>query len=98
MPQLQASDTAIVLWLGLVSTGVAYLLFSHALQHVSAATGVVLALAEPVTAFVLAIVVVGERPGWAGALGLAAVLAGLWVVVSSEWTSSHAEPAPRLTE
>jgi DME family drug/metabolite transporter len=95
MPQLQARDTAIVLWLGLVSTGVAYLLFSHALQRVSAATGVVLALAEPVTAFVLAIVVVGEHPGWIGALGLAAVLAGLWVVVNSEWTSARARPGPR---
>jgi DME family drug/metabolite transporter len=89
MPQLQASDTAIVLWLGVVSTGVAYLLFSHALRHVSAATGVVLALAEPVTAFVLAIVVVGEHPGWIGAMGLAGVLAGLWVVVNSELTPAH---------
>lgn len=84
MPKLQAQDAAILLWLGVVSTGVAYLLFSHALRHVSAATGVVLALAEPVTAFVLAIVVVGERPGWAGVLGLAAVLVGLWGVVRSE--------------
>ena len=83
-PHFQARDAAIVLWLGVVSTGVAYLLFSHALRHVSAATGVVLALAEPVTAFVLAIVVVGEHPGVVGAVGLAAVLAGLWVVVRSE--------------
>jgi DME family drug/metabolite transporter len=98
MPRLQASDTAIVLWLGLVSTGVAYLLFSHALQHVSAATGVVLALAEPVTAFVLAIVVVGEHPGWVGAMGLAAVLAGLWVVMTSELTAVRARPDPRPEE
>jgi drug/metabolite transporter, DME family len=84
VPHLQVDDAAILLWLGVVSTGIAYLLFSHALRHVSAATGVVLALAEPVTAFVLAIVVVGERPGWAGVLGLAAVLAGLWGVVRSE--------------
>ena len=83
-PQLRVDDAVIVVWLGVVSTGIAYLLFSHALRHISAATGVVLALAEPVTAFVLAIVVVGERPGLAGVLGLAAVLVGLWVVVRSE--------------
>jgi drug/metabolite transporter, DME family len=89
VPQLQAHDAALLLWLGVVGTGIAYLLFSHALRHVSAATGVVLALAEPVTAFGLAIVVVGERPGWAGVLGLAGVLAGLWVVVRSDLTTQR---------
>lgn len=98
IPQLHANDATIVLWLGVVSTGIAYLLFSHALQHISAATGVVLALAEPVTAFVLAIAVVGERPGWVGASGLAAVLAGLWVVVSSELKPVRTEPEPRPPE
>ncbi len=83
-PQLRVDDAAIVLWLGVVSTGIAYLLFSHALRHISAATGVVLALVEPVTAFVLAIVVVGEQPGLAGVSGLAAVLVGLWLVVRNE--------------
>jgi DME family drug/metabolite transporter len=96
-PQLHAGDLAIVLWLGVVSTGVAYLLFSYALKHISAATGVVLALAEPVTAFVLAILIVGEQPGTAGAIGLAAVLAGLWLVVRSE-LHTHAPPnhVPRV--
>lgn len=84
VPALRTGDLVIVLWLGVVSTGVAYLLFSHALRHISAATGVVLALAEPVTAFVLAILVVGEQPGWIGVLGLVAVLAGLWWVMRSE--------------
>jgi drug/metabolite transporter (DMT)-like permease len=54
VPALQTREAAILLWLGVVSTGVTYLLFSHALRHVSAATAVVLALAEPVTAFLLA--------------------------------------------
>lgn len=89
VPQLRWNDAAIVVWLGVVSTGIAYLIFSHALRHVSAATGVVLALAEPVTAFVLAIVVVGEQPGWGGALGLGAVLVGLWWVVRSEMQTAQ---------
>jgi DME family drug/metabolite transporter len=85
---LTARDLAIAAWLGVVATGIAYLLFSHALRHVSGATGVTLALAEPVTAFVLAIAVVGERPGWAAAGGGLLVLAGLGVVVWAELRAS----------
>ena len=81
---LTARDLAIAAWLGVVATGIAYLLFSHALRHVSGATGVTLALAEPVTAFALAVAVVGERPGWAAAGGGLLVLAGLGVVVGAE--------------
>ena len=83
-PTLTARDGLVVLWLGVMATGVAYLLFSHALRHVSAATGVTLALAEPVTAFVLAVAVVGERPGWLAAGGGLLVLAGLLIVVIAE--------------
>jgi len=54
---LEATGATWVLvgYLGVVTTGVAYLLFSHALRYVSVATCVSLSLAEPVTAFVLAI-------------------------------------------
>ena len=74
-------------YLGLVATGIAFLLFSHALRHVAAATCVTLSLAEPVTAFVLAIVVVVERPGTSAFGGLALVVAGLLLVV---WFESRA--------
>ena len=83
-PLLQTSDLVIVAWLGVMSTGVAYLLFSHALRHISGATAVALALAEPVTAFALAVVVVGERPGVWALVGLLGVLAGLGVVIRAE--------------
>ncbi|MBT9489806.1 MAG: EamA family transporter [Rubrivivax sp.] len=83
-PLLQTSDLVIVAWLGVMSTGVAYLLFSHALRHISGATAVALALAEPVTAFALAVLIVGERPGMWALLGLLAVLAGLAVVIRAE--------------
>jgi drug/metabolite transporter, DME family len=84
LQQISVATVAVVLWLGVMSTGVAFLLFSHALKHISAATGVALALAEPVVAFALAVLVVGERPGPWALLGLACVLAGLAVVVRSE--------------
>ncbi len=84
VPALGLREALVVTWLGVASTGVAYLMFSHALRHVGGATGVSLALFEPVTAFVLAVVVVGERPGWAALAGLAGVLAGLALVVRGE--------------
>jgi DME family drug/metabolite transporter len=81
-----AAGWVVVGYLGLVATGVAYLLFSHALRHLSGATGVTLALAEPATAFVLAIVVVGERPQWGAFAGLGLLLTGLGFVL---WTESR---------
>ncbi|GKT26574.1 EamA family transporter [Acidovorax sp. SUPP3334] len=75
---------AVVAYLGLVATGVAYLLFTHALRHVSGATAVTLALAEPVTAFALAVAVVGETPSAMAYAGLAGVLGGLLLVIWAE--------------
>lgn len=83
-PLLRVADLAVIGWLGVMSTGVAYLLLSQALRTVSSATAVTLALAEPVTAFVLALVVVGERPGALALLGLVVVLAGLALVIRAE--------------
>jgi len=74
----------VVAWLGLVATGVAYLLFSTALRTISGATGVALALAEPLTAFTLAVVVLGEPLHASGLAGIALILAGLALVVRAE--------------
>lgn len=93
-----ASELAWVLvalaWLGIVGTGIAYLLFNHALARISGPTAVVLALAEPVTAVLLAIVLLGERPTGVAIAGLALVLAGLVRVVSSELRGRPADPGP----
>ncbi|MBQ0131498.1 MAG: EamA family transporter, partial [Comamonas sp.] len=66
------------------ATGVAYLLFSSGLRTVSAATSVALSKFEPITAFVLSILVLGEQPSWLALSGLVLVLLGLWLVVRSE--------------
>jgi DME family drug/metabolite transporter len=50
------------------------------LRHVAASTAVTLALTEPVTAWVLATVVVGEPLSAQKVLGAVLVLAGLTVV------------------
>lgn len=83
-PRITASGWLVVSFLGIAATGIAYLLFSTGLRSISAASGVSLALMEPVTAFLLAIVIVGERPGALAYAGLAALLAGLAIVIRSE--------------
>ncbi len=83
-PVLQTADLVAVSYVGVLTAGVAYLLFSHALRHISPATGVTLALAEPVVAFVLAVWVVGEQPGAWAVPGLLLVLAGVALVVRVE--------------
>ena len=74
----------VVAWLGVMATGVAYLLFSSALRFISAATGVALALGEPLTAFTLAVLVLGEPLHASGVAGMVLILAGLALVVRSE--------------
>ena len=74
----------VVGWLGVVATGVSYLLFSTALRFISGATGVALALAEPLTAFTLAVLLLGEPLRASGLAGIALILAGLALVVTSE--------------
>lgn len=86
-PQLGGSDLGVMLWLGVVATGLAYLLFSSGLRFVSSATGVALALAEPVTAVILAILIVGERPGLVPLLGLGLILVGLAFLIRDELAS-----------
>jgi DME family drug/metabolite transporter len=83
-PHITTAGWLVVGFLGIVSTGIAYLLFTSGLRGISGATGVSLALMEPVTAFLLALAVVGERPGALAYAGLAALLAGLAIVIRAE--------------
>lgn len=91
-PVLRAADAWAVAYVGIVTAGLAYLLFSQALRHIPAATGVTLALAEPVVAFALAVAVVGEQPGGGAYAGLLLVVAGVLLVVRSELGGSAADP------
>lgn len=81
---ITATDGLTVGYLGVVATGIAYLLFSHALRFIASATAVTLALAEPLVAFVLAVLVLHEQTTISALLGLCLVLAGLAVVVGTE--------------
>jgi DME family drug/metabolite transporter len=68
---------AVILHLGLVATALSYWLFARGLERVPASTAVTLALAEPLTAGVLGIAVLGERLTEPGLLGIGLLLAGL---------------------
>ncbi len=68
---------ATALYLGVVTTAVAYTLFARGLRELAPTTVVTLVLAEPVTATALGILVLGERPGFSAAIGALLVLAGL---------------------
>lgn len=64
-------------WLTLATIVVAYTLFGLGLARVDAPTATTLTLAEPLTAAVLAVTLVGERLGAAATLGAALLVLGL---------------------
>ena len=67
----------VVLWLGLVTVVVTYLLLGQGLRHLPAATATTLTLAEPATAALLGVLVLGEQlTGWQVA-GVLAIVAGV---------------------
>ncbi|MBK1724793.1 hypothetical protein CKO23_21715 [Thiocystis violacea] len=63
--------------LGIGATGLAYVLYTWGLARMAASTAVTLALAEPVTAWLLAILVVDEAVDACSLTGVALILAGL---------------------
>ena len=92
LPSLLVADTdglasgrgiAMDLWLGVATTAVSYLLFSAGLRRLRASTVATLSLTEPLTAALLGVLVLGERPGGIAALGAALLLSGL-VVISTD--------------
>jgi DME family drug/metabolite transporter len=87
----------VVVWLGLGATAGAYLLFTAGLRHVPAVTGTTLALAEPLTAALLGVLVFSERLGAVALLGAAVVALALAIAARrpdvDRVTVSPQEPA-----
>jgi drug/metabolite transporter, DME family len=81
-PLLSPGGLLMVAHLGIVTVAVAYVLFGRGLQGVGVGTAGTLTLAEPATAALLGIVVVGERFGGTTALGVALIATGLVVLVA----------------
>ena len=62
---------------------VAYLLFGYGLRTIRSSSATTLTLLEPVVATLLAVAVVGERPGPVAWAGLALILIGITVLVAA---------------
>lgn len=70
----------VVLHLGLVTTALAYLLFTRGLIYVSSSKAVTLALAEPLTAALLGVLVVREQLTFQAWIGVSLLLMGLGMI------------------
>lgn len=67
----------VILHLGVIATAAAYLLFARGLETVPVASAVTLTLAEPLTAAILGVVVVGERLTPTALCGILLLFGGL---------------------
>jgi DME family drug/metabolite transporter len=80
---------AVILHLGLVTAALAYWLFARGLQRVPVATAVTLTLAEPLTAGLLGVLVLGEQLNTLSFFGISLIFSGLAVL--SLWGRSTPE-------
>ena len=71
-----------LVFLGFVATGLAYALYTWGLMRLAASTAVTLALAEPVTAWLLATFFIGEAMTVQGITGTILILVGLVAVTA----------------
>lgn len=74
---------AMALWLGLVTTTVAYLLFGYGLGGLAPATVSTLTLAEPLTAGILGVAVLGEALTAGALAGLTVLAVGIIVLATA---------------
>jgi DME family drug/metabolite transporter len=78
---LQPAGFLVVLHLGIITTAISYILFSRGLAMTQASTAVTLSLAEPVTAGLLGVFVLGERLSFIAWCGVFCILLGLAILV-----------------
>ena len=77
---LTGRGISVVLYLGIATTSVAYILFSAGLKRIPSSSAVTLSLAEPLTAAILSVIVVGERLNATSWMGVALLLGGILVL------------------
>jgi DME family drug/metabolite transporter len=80
----QPSGATVAVFLGVVPTALAYLLFARGLKRLSASETATLTLAEPLTAALLGVIVLGERMAAPAAVGAALILGGLLVLAAPD--------------
>lgn len=90
---LTPGGLTLALYLGVVPTALAYLLFARGLSRIAASETATLTLAEPLTATLLGVIALGERPGLVAAAGATLVLSGLALLALPPRRSAC--PSPR---
>lgn len=86
---LEVNGWLMMIHLGLFATALSYYLFSKGLEIIPVSSAVTLSLAEPLTAAILGVVVVGERLSLISSCGLALILSGILILMlPSSKTSS----------
>lgn len=83
----------VVLYLGLVSAGIAYLLYGHGLRSVRVSTVGTLTLAEPLTAAVLGIFFLGEKLTAGTGIGITLIFTAQLLIVLQKSRVSRTYPA-----
>jgi drug/metabolite transporter, DME family len=87
---LHPGGAALALFLGVVPTALAYVLFARGLNRLTAAETATLTLAEPLTATLLGVVVLAEQISAPAALGAGLVLTGLLVLALPDRRPAYA--------
>ncbi|MCR2784057.1 MULTISPECIES: EamA family transporter [unclassified Microbacterium] len=93
---LTPTGLVMALWLGVATVAVAYTLFTLGLQRLTAATAATLTLAEPLTAGILGVALLGERLSALAVGGLVVLAVGLVLLA---WGSrAPRDPQPYAVE
>ncbi len=87
---LQGNGIWLALWLGLVATTLAYILFGIGISNLSAGTVATLNLAEPLAATFLGIVVLRETISLMSAIGCILIAVSLWILAINSAKESQA--------
>lgn len=87
LPQISASDVAVMLYLGACQIALAYVCLSKAIRHVPAFEAAAILLVEPALNPIWTWLILGERPGPRAILG-GAILLGA-TAVNSWWSASR---------
>ena len=73
-------NVGIIVYLGLATTSVAYVLYGWGLRKIPASSALTLSLAEPTTAALLGVVVVGEILGFTSWIGIGLLLGSIVIL------------------
>ena len=79
LPHLTASAWAGVLYMAIAATVIGYVAWMVALGHVDAASAAPTLFLQPLLGTALAVVLLGERPGWSTLAGGLCIIAGVWL-------------------